>query len=364
MHRPALLVLVLALAPLLFALPAAAVSFNSVVALGDSLFDDSDGVRSPVAAEHVADALGAPLTNLAVSADKSANLIAGGFHTTAAANFGEGDLALLWIGGNDLLQLPGFVNIPIFGDFGVVDTLEANVNTILSTLQAAGIPTVVFNLPDLAEVPVTGLNPLGNRANWRAATIDWNNRLDALAQQHGATVVDVFSLFEEINADPTRFDLYGNTPIIDVGLLFECPLCVFADTVHPSSFAQGFIANEAIRTINAAYDPLGQMPLEELSIIDIALLADVYAGDFDGSGAVTATDLVFWQNGFGQTGGTHAAGDADLDLDTDVADLLVLQRQFGLGAVAVAAVPEPNVLALASCLAWFCVRRSPGAIRT
>ncbi|MEM9352697.1 MAG: GDSL-type esterase/lipase family protein [Planctomycetota bacterium] len=340
MHRFCLLALPLSLLAALASTRAEAVSFDRVVALGDSLFDDSAGVRSPVAAEHVADALRAPLTNLAVSGDNSSQLIASGWHTTAAASFGEGDLAALWIGGNDLFDSALAIT---FGLFGAVDTLESNVDTILDTLTEAGMEVVVFNLPDLSDVPVT----LGIQ-NFGVATVDWNNRLDALAQQYGATVVDVFSLFEAINADPTQFDLYGNTPEVRDSLLLDCPLCVFEDPIHPSSFAQGFIANEAIGAINAAYDPQGQMPLEELSIVDIALLADVYAGDFDSSGAVTATDVVFWENGFGQTGGTHAAGDADLDLDTDVSDLLILQRQFGFGTAAVAAVPEPSVLALAA----------------
>lgn len=80
---------------------AEAITFNNVVSLGDSLLDDSAGVKSPVVAGHIAQRLGAPLTKLALSGSTSTALIEQGQHTSAAAQFGEGDLAVLWVGGND-----------------------------------------------------------------------------------------------------------------------------------------------------------------------------------------------------------------------------------------------------------------------
>ena len=79
------------------------------------------------------------------------------------------------------------------------------------------------------------------------------------------------------------------------------------------------------------YDPSGAMPLEPLSIVEIALLADLYAGDFDGNQVVGAGDLVQWRNDFGGTG-----SDADGDGDTDGADFLIWQRQLGGGLAVVA----------------------------
>ena len=312
-----------------------AVTFNHVVTLGDSLMDDPGGERSPVAAEHIAERLGVPVTKFAISGSTSDDLIAGGQHTQAAAQFGEGDLAMMWIGGNDFFQNTLGVT---FGLFGFIDDLEANVDMALSTLRGAGMDVVVFNLPDLSNVPATDFI-----SNFRKGTEQWNDRLDVLAAQHGATVVDTFTLFDELAANPEAFSLLGNTPILDdPPLIGDCQFCVFADPVHPSSFAQGFIANEAIESMNAAYDPTGAMPLNELSIIEIAALAEVYASDFDGDQLVTAADLAQWQTGYGTS-----LADADQDGDSDGADYLVWQTQLdGPGTGVAATVPEPQTLTL------------------
>ena len=84
---------------------ARAVTFNNVISLGDSLLDDPGHVRSPVAAEHVAERLGVPLTKFAQSGSTSDELLDDGQHTRAAAQFGGGDLAMMWIGGNDFFAM-------------------------------------------------------------------------------------------------------------------------------------------------------------------------------------------------------------------------------------------------------------------
>jgi len=311
---------------------AEAVVFNNVVSLGDSLLDDPDDMRSPVAAEYLAERLGVPLTKFAQSGSTSGDLINAAQHTQAAEQFGEGDLAMLWIGGNDFFSNTLGITL---GFYGFLDDLEANVDTALSTLRGAGMEVVVFNLPDLSNIPLTD-----GISNFRKATRQWNDRLDVLAETYEATVIDVFDLFEQLAADPSDFSLLGNTPILDDPPLFgDCQFCVFADPVHPSSFAQGFIANTAIATINAVYDPSGSMPLEGLSNVELALLADVYGGDFDGNDFVDASDLAQWQNDFGGEG-----SDADGDGDTDGGDFLVWQQQFlgGMASLPITTeVPEP-----------------------
>ncbi len=316
---------------------AGAVTFHHVVTLGDSLMDDPDGTRSPVAAEHVAERLGAPLTKFARSGATSKDLVQGGQHTRAAAQFGTGDLAMLWIGGNDFFRKTFNV---VVGSYGFIDDLEANVDTTLSTLRGAGMEVVVMNLPDLSNVPLTD-----GISNFRKATQQWNDRLDLLAETHDATVVDVFELFEGLANTPNEFPLLGQTPNLDgIG----CQLCVFADSIHPSSFAQGFIANAAIAAINAKYDPTQAMPLQPLSIVEVALLADLYGSDFDGNGLVDAGDLAHWQSNFGATG-----SDADGDNDTDGNDFLLWQQQLGATqplASQTHAIPEPATATLALLL--------------
>lgn len=340
---------------------AQAVTFNHVVTLGDSLLDDPDGGRSPVAAEHVADRLSVPVTKFAQSGSTSDDLIANGQHTQAAAQFGSGDLAMMWIGGNDFFSNPFEI---AFGENDFLVTLELNAETALSTLRSAGMEVVLLNLPDMSEVPgvissvnaATILTPFLRSSafeNITEATIAWNNRLDALADTYDATVVDVFGLFNELKDDPSAFSLLGNAPILNADS--GCQFCVFFDDfllpdVHPSSFAQGYIANEAIATINAAYDPNSTMPLAPLSAVEIALLADLQPGDFDGDTTVDAADLAVWQSGYSTQG-----GDADGDGDSDGTDYLVWQTQFGnTSAISATVVPEPATAMLALGILALC----------
>lgn len=327
---------------------AQAVTFNNVVTLGDSLLDDTSGGRSPVAAEHVANRLGVSVTKFAESGSTSDNLIVSGQHTQAATQFGTGDLAMLWIGGNDFFTNPIAV---ASGDSDFLNTLESNVDQVMSTLSAAGIEIVAFNLPDMAEVPgvisavnlaTFGIPLLRDNAleNITEETIAWNSRLADLADTYNATVVDVFGLFNELKADPSSFALLGNDPILNADT--GCQFCVFFDDfllpdVHPSSFAQAFIANEAIESINQSFDPSATMPLQPLSIIEIAALADVFASDFDGNNLVDGGDLSQWQAGYGQAG-----ADADGDGDSDGDDFLIWQSQVNsTGSLAASSVPEP-----------------------
>ena len=310
---------------------ALAVTFDNVVSLGDSLLDDPDGQRSPVSAEHLAERLGAPLTKFAKSGSTSRDLIRDGQHLRAADAFGEGDLAILWVGGNDFFRHTLGITL---GLYGFLDDLESNVGATLSTLRADGMEVVVFNLPDLSNIPLTD-----SIANFRKATERWNVRLDALAETYGATVVDVFDLFEQFAHHPTDFSLLGNVPILESPPIFggECPLCVFADLLHPSAFAQGYIANQAIAAINQAYDPAGTMPLAELSRVEIALLAGLHPGDFNGNQIVDPADLIQWKSDYGSFG-----ADADSDGDTDGNDFLVWQQQLApISTSASATVPEP-----------------------
>ena len=333
---------------------AQAVTFNNVVSLGDSLLDDPGGGRSPVAAEHVAARLGVPLTKFARSGSTSDDLILDGQPTEAAANFGAGDLAMLWIGGNDFFSNPFEI---AFGENDFLVTLEANADLAISTLRSAGLEVAFFNLPDMSQIPgviatvdaATILTPFLRSSayeNITDATVAWNDRLESLASTYDATVIDVFEIFGQLAVDPSPFSIFGHDPILNADT--GCQFCVFFDDlllpdVHPSSFAQGIIANEAIATLNERYVPDGLRPMEPLSIVEIGLLADVYAGDFDGDGMVDANDLAQWQTNFGGSG-----ADADGDGDADGADFLIWQTQFqavstgGLGAV-----PEPTALTLA-----------------
>jgi hypothetical protein len=88
-----------------------------------------------------------------------------------------------------------------------------------------------------------------------------------------------------------------------------------------------------------------------LSATEVAALAGVVTGDFDGDGDVDGADFVAWQTNFPlPSGATSAMGDADFDGDVDGADFASWQEKFPAGSMATAAVPEPSGAAAISLL--------------
>jgi lysophospholipase L1-like esterase len=338
------IVSICALALLLVNSTVQAVEFNNVVSLGDSLLDELLGFRNPLLSEHLADRLDAPLTNFARVGSTSAGLIRQGQHTSAAAGFGQGDLATLWIGGNDFfLNMANPFGVGI-GNYRFIDRLEDNVDGILGTLRSAGMEVLVFNLPDMAAVPFSDTITLFDRqlANATEATLEWNDRLADLADEHGAHYVDVYSYFEEIASNPEAHTIDGNELVF--GPQWGCKWCVFGDPIHPSALGQGLLANLAIDVLN---EEVGGTPLEKLTEEELVSLAE-------------PSLLRFWQNAFGQNDG----GDMDGDGDTDGRDFLILQRQGNTISTtpASAVVPEPGTLALAcGCVLLLCRRTSRAA---
>ncbi len=323
---------------------AQAVTFNHVVSLGDSLLDDPLNRRSPLVSEHLAERLDTPLTELARIASTSRGLIQQGQHTEAASQFGAGDLATLWIGGNDFfLSTVNPFGVGI-GNLAFVNRLEDNVDTILGTLREAGMEVLVFNLPDMSAVPFTDTITLFNFQldNIAEATLEWNDRLAGLATEHDTHLVDVYSYFEEMSAHPEAFEILGNELVF--GPEFGCQFCVFADPIHPSPLAQGLITNLAIDVLNEAFAGPGNVPLERLSETELAMLAGFEFEDLDTT--AVSIQLASWQAAYGVSN----RGDADGDNDSNGRDFLAWQRQ-STGPSPLAAsttVPEPSTWMLLS----------------
>jgi uncharacterized protein YkwD len=76
---------------------------------------------------------------------------------------------------------------------------------------------------------------------------------------------------------------------------------------------------------------------------------DAIAADFDGNQLVDAADLGRWKANFGDVTATKSQGDADGDSDVDGKDLLVWQREVGMGFAAAngLSVPEPDAASFA-----------------
>ena len=262
----------LLLGPLLIAQHAVALSFANVVSIGDSLVNLFGTDRGPIVAEHLADRLGVSNTNFFTANFATTQAVVdSGAHISAAASFGPGDLAVLWFGGNDFLAEGN--NIAA-GDFTFLAQSESNYSIVLDTLRDAGVDVLVLNLFDVNIAP-QGIAQIPDalRSVFRAATQDWNGRLQALAASRGAAYADVFQRFDAINANPADFSILGVDPIL--APFSGCDECLFFDQEHISTLGQAYATNASIEVLNGFFDPEGGMPLAELSQPEIAALTNI-----------------------------------------------------------------------------------------
>jgi len=186
------------------------------------------------------------------------------------------DTLILWIGNNDALQaltmgIPP-TNSLVFG---------TEYDLLMTTLKASGAKLVIANVPDVTHLPFlfqcsNSSYSVPNIANpptdlTQACTRDgatsghflkvsarlvtqahnavlaYNSIIAAAARRFGATLVDVYSLFETIHNDNgyrvgNVFPL-GNGPF---GGLFSW------DLIHPTNTANAILANAFIAAMNAA----------------------------------------------------------------------------------------------------------------
>lgn len=125
------------------------------------------------------------------------------------------------------------------------------------------------------------------------------------------------------------------------------------DSFHPTpgdSFTV-ITAQEIIGSFNQANLPVTAAGVAwhvDYQSTTVAVTA-LYAADFNADGHVDATDLAYWQIGYGSDNASHADGDADGDGDVDGADFLIWQRQFGssINLFRAVTIPEPTALVLA-----------------
>ncbi|HEY3232252.1 MAG TPA: SGNH/GDSL hydrolase family protein [Roseiflexaceae bacterium] len=204
----------------------------TIVALGDSLTaGDGDNLEQggyPGRLLHLVQQrrAGSSMTNLGRSGWNSDALINGdqglagqlGQAETAlgqAIADGQGAVALVWIGSNDLWYLYDF---GVGSDQGDVDDLAhytANFDMIVSRLHATGARVVVALLDDQSRRPVATSGAYSNitpaeLARMSQQVMRYNAAISAEAAQHGASTVDFYHT--TIFTDPAMLADDGNHP--------------------------------------------------------------------------------------------------------------------------------------------------------
>jgi hypothetical protein len=220
-------------------------------------------------------------------------------------------------------------------NFNRVGFLSANISADRITFSdvdvtTASVPAVTLEV--LATGPDAGAMRLKNNSS-AAVDIDYYE----IASASGSLDVEGWSSLNDQStvAPPAGWNEAGG---VDQHLLAEANI-LGSTTVAPNG----------VLRLGRGVDPVGLRDLQfSVGLAGDRLIAGsveyIGPGDFNGDGAIDASDLLLWRDEFDPQG----VADADFDGDSDGADFLAWQR--GLGSVpavaAMAGVPEPGTFLL------------------
>ena len=139
---------------------------------------------------------GSQLANFCVSGATTDDVLRGQLTNGVSKN---PDLVTLGIGINDI------------GHGISLEQFAQNYERILSTLtENTDAQIVVTNIPDISSAPVV---PSSMRSQYRAKIVTFNEKLEELANRHGVTVFDVYSITtRELPLHPEYFSRDGFHP--------------------------------------------------------------------------------------------------------------------------------------------------------
>lgn len=183
-------------------------------------------------------------------------------------------LFAVWAGGNDLINAAtasGATSTTIAAaGQTALNNLQASINTLLGD-GARGI--LWPNLPPLDQTPTgQALSPSLRSALATASAqfrADWEMRIGDLAVQNPSVSfigVDVYGLFAELSADPTRYGLTNVTGMA-VGQPVAPDEYLFWDDLHPTTRGHNLLAQAALLGLAGASmhsngSPEGIAPLD------------------------------------------------------------------------------------------------------
>ena len=275
-------ILLLSLVVLTMTALASAVNYSAVIAYGDSLSDNGNlfavlGIppapywngrysNGPVAVEHLAASLGAPLldeawggatTGIGNYVDGGTTATLGydnlpGMTTTFNATIGSFPSGLL---GHSLVVVWGGIND--FATNGLTtltaDHAVSDILAIVTALRAMGARTIlVAGIPDLGNTPYYHGQ---SKAGWANYISDYYNRELQGALPHGVVFYDTASLYRKMTIDPALYGLTNVTQACYNAQGSVCPLpyaYLYWDQLHPTAHVHLILAHEFALAITAS----------------------------------------------------------------------------------------------------------------
>jgi phospholipase/lecithinase/hemolysin len=255
--------------------PAGAQPITQIVGFGDSLSDTGNVFapsppnfqgrfsNGPVWVEGLASRLGVPAPTPSRTGGR--NYAYAGARTGPGFVFGSrpnlGEQIASYLTGNtpradQLFVVWGGANDIILGGQSNPSVPVSNLSNHISTLAQAGARRfLVGNYPLLGDTP-RGLGlPAAGRQAWNDVTLGYNSLLEAertrLQSSLGVTIarIDVFTLFEQIRANPAAFGFTNITRgALNDGVQTGQGY-LFWDDLHPTAAFHGLIADRAAQAL-------------------------------------------------------------------------------------------------------------------
>ena len=212
--------------------------------------------------------------------------------TVGGAAGGASDLAVIWLGANDLFgAIEAAVPLALGGDLagaigvvtGAAASAAAAIGDGIEALAGRGFESfAVFNLPALEETPLFNLFQPGGALLAEAGTDAFNGALlaeIASLAAYDVTFIDIAAVFEDLLANPGAFGIENTTfpcvlPPSDglAGSVCENPSAyAFFDAVHPTGTVHAAVADVFHQAVAPIPLPAG-LPLLALGLGGLAIM--------------------------------------------------------------------------------------------
>jgi outer membrane lipase/esterase len=152
-------------------------------------------------------------------------------------------------GGNDARALASIAGGPTPTDVLNAATLYASTTLqMVNQLKAAGAQNIiVWNVPDLGKTPAAGSGVGAGAAGATQIASTFNSFLSGALAGSGVTIFDTFGTIQNVVANPGAYGFGNVTQACGfAGNGCSASNALFWDGIHPTAFAQNFIANQML----------------------------------------------------------------------------------------------------------------------